>query len=220
MKGDRELCGDSLEFRRRRQQMVERQLRARGVQDEAVLAAMERVPRHLFVSGEFVEMAYADGPLPIGGEQTISQPYIVAVMSESLRVTAGSKVLEIGTGCGYQAAVLAGMGLDVYTIEVRPELSVSARDRLVSLGFDRIHFLMGDGNRGWPEEAPFDGIIVTAAPPGVPEELIDQLAPGGRLVIPVGRWSQELRVYRKDNDGSVSRKTLFPVRFVPLVRKS
>ena len=208
---------DSVEFRKARKLMVDRQLRPRGIEDEAVLGAMGRVLRHAFVPEEFFQMAYSDGPLPIGENQTISQPYIVAVMSEALRLSAGRRVLEIGTGCGYQAAVLAEMGLEVYTVEYIASLASRAEERLTGMGFGNIHFRVGDGRLGWLEEAPFDGIIVTAAPYKVPHSLLEQLAPGGRLVIPVGRWSQDLRVYRKSDDGQVEYKTLFPVRFVPLV---
>jgi protein-L-isoaspartate(D-aspartate) O-methyltransferase len=203
--------------RRRRRKMVEQQLRPRGIADEAVLGAMERVPRHAFVPEAYHQMAYTDGPLPIGNGQTISQPYIVAVMSEALRLRPGQRVLEVGTGCGYQAAVLAEMGLLVYTIEYIDELGADARERLTGLGYDTIRFRTGDGRAGWPEEAPFDGIIVTAAPADVPAALVDQLSTGGRLVIPVGRDLQELVVYRKNDDGSCIENRLFPVRFVPLV---
>lgn len=206
--------------RRARREMVERQLRARGIADEAVLGAMERVPRGAFVPQAYREMAYADGPLPIGNDQTISQPYIVAVMSEALRLRPGQRVLEIGTGCGYQAAVLAEMGLLVYTIEYLDALAAAARRRLEEMGYQTIRFRSGDGRAGWPEEAPFDGIIVTAAPAEVPPALLDQLSTGGRLVIPVGAVSQELVVYRKNEDGSLVEKPLFPVRFVPLVGRA
>ncbi|NDV63463.1 protein-L-isoaspartate(D-aspartate) O-methyltransferase [Puniceicoccales bacterium CK1056] len=218
MKNDLETPLDSGEHRALRDQMIEQQLRPRGIEDEAVLEAMARVPRQLFVPVELRAMAYADGPLPIGEDQTISQPYIVAVMSEALQLKPGQRVLEIGTGCGYQTAVLAEMGLKVYTIEVLPGLADEAKSRLRSIGYGDVEFRTGNGRHGWLEEAPFDGIIVTAAPVAVPNVFLDQLAPEGRLVIPVGRWSQELRVYRKDRDGCIERQSLFPVRFVPLVK--
>jgi protein-L-isoaspartate(D-aspartate) O-methyltransferase len=217
MNGEFHVPADSDEFRRLRQQMVERQLRPRGINDEVVLEAMGRVRRHAFVPDEFLKMAYIDGPLPIGEDQTISQPYIVAVMSQALQMKRGQRVLEIGTGCGYQAAVLAVMGLKVFTIEFLPDLASKAEERLHALGYEGIEFRVGDGRLGWPEQAPFDGIIVTAAPADVPVDLFEQLSPGGRLVIPVGQWDQELRVYRKLNDESVECEVLFPVRFVPLV---
>jgi protein-L-isoaspartate(D-aspartate) O-methyltransferase len=201
-----------------RHNMVEQQIRRRGVSDKQVLKAMARVPRHAFVPSGMADMAYADGPLPIGKGQTISQPYIVASMSEALGLDPGAKVLEIGTGSGYQAAVLAEMGLEVYTVEYIHELAMAAKERLRSMGYDTIRFRCGDGNRGWPEKAPFDGIIVTAAPAAVPEAMGQQLAPGGRLVIPVGRFSQELWVYQKSDDGKLSGEFLYGVRFVPLVK--
>ena len=188
-----------------RRDMVEYQLRRRGVADRQVLHAMETVPRHAFVPQNMLEMAYSDGPLPIGSGQTISQPYIVAVMSEALRVRPGMKVLEIGTGSGYQAAVLAEMGPEVQAKTVK------------ELGYDGIHYRTGDGRLGWPEAAPFDGILVTAAPDSLPPVLGGQLRPGGRLVIPIGHWSQDLHVYRKNEDGSMESEVLFAVRFVPLV---
>jgi protein-L-isoaspartate(D-aspartate) O-methyltransferase len=197
--------------------MVEHQIRARGVSAPAVLQAMERVPRQAFVPESMQELAYADGPLPIGEGQTISQPYVVAAMSEALEVKAGDRVLEIGTGSGYQAAILAEMGLEVYTIEYIHELAVAAKERLRSMGYAGIRFRCGDGNQGWPEKAPFDGIIVTAAPAALPQALGRQLGRGGHLVIPVGRFSQDLRVYRKTDDGELKGKRLFGVRFVPMV---
>jgi len=200
-----------------RQRMVDHQLRARGIADEAVLQAMNRVPRQEFLPPSFRDMAYADGPLPIGKGQTISQPYVVAAMSEALGVKPGMRVLEIGTGSGYQAAILAEMGLIVYTVECIPALAEVAEDKLNAMGYVNIHYRCDDGNLGWPEEAPFDGIIVTAAPPDVPPALVEQLSPDANLVIPVGVWEQDLRVYRKGEDGALSWHSLFPVRFVPLV---
>lgn len=200
-----------------RRDMVEYQLRRRGISDPLVLHAMETVPRHEFIPRRMRDMAYSDGPLPIGNGQTISQPYIVAVMSEALHPRAGMKVLEVGTGSGYQAAVLAEMGLDVFTVEYIPGLAGGAKAVLDRLGYAGIHFHTGDGRRGWPEAAPFDGILVTAAPDSLPRALATQLADGGRLVIPVGHWDQDLYVYRKNNDGTLDSEVLFAVRFVPLV---
>lgn len=198
-----------------RQRMVEEQIRARGVTDPATLAAMLAVPRHEFVPEEERALSYRDYPLPIGYEQTISQPYIVAYMTEALRVTRGQRVLEIGTGSGYQAAVLAAIGVDVYSIEIVEPLGRRAAALLERLGY-RVQVRVGDGYRGWPEAAPFDGVIVTAAPPSIPKPLVDQLKEGGRMVVPVGRGVQELQVLVKTGGTLVPKDTL-PVRFVPMV---
>jgi protein-L-isoaspartate(D-aspartate) O-methyltransferase len=198
-----------------RKRMVERQIRARGITDPKVLNAMLRVPRHLFVPDFVRDQAYEDYPLPIGSDQTISQPYIVALMTSLLELKGGEKVLEIGTGSGYQAAVLAEIAGKVYTIEILEELARQARETLSSLGYRNIEQRVGDGWVGWPEAAPFDGILVTAAPPKVPQALVDQLAMGGRLVIPVGRTFQDLLVLTRTPAG-VERKTVIPVRFVPM----
>jgi protein-L-isoaspartate(D-aspartate) O-methyltransferase len=198
--------------------MVEEQIAARGVRDEAVLAAMRRVPRHEFVPEDQRRSAYADHPLPIGHGQTISQPYIVAYMTEALAVHGGQKVLEVGTGSGYQTAVLAEMGVDVYTIEIVEPLGEAAAALLERLGY-AVHARVGDGHDGWPEAAPFDGIIVTAAPGRVPAPLAAQLAQGGRLVIPVGRGFQELKVLRRTGEALEPLSTL-PVRFVPMTGKA
>jgi protein-L-isoaspartate(D-aspartate) O-methyltransferase len=200
----------------RRARMVETQIVARGVRDPRVLSAMRKVPRHLFVDSSQRALAYEDHPLPIPGNQTISQPYIVALMSELLEVTPGSRVLEIGTGSGYQSAVLAEIAREVYTIEIVPELARSAAARLKELHYDNVTVREGDGYRGWPEHAPFDGIVVTAAPERIPQPLVDQLAPGGVMVIPVGGFFQELKVFRKSADGRVTEKDILPVRFVPM----
>jgi protein-L-isoaspartate(D-aspartate) O-methyltransferase len=200
-----------------REAMVARQIAARGVRDEAVLAAMRKVPRHLFVPAAVVANAYDDTPLPIGRSQTISQPYIVAYMSETLRVTRAHKVLEVGTGSGYQAAVLGELARAVYTIEIIPELGERARTVLEQLEYSNVHVRIGDGYLGWPDEAPFDRIMVTAAPDHVPQPLIDQLAVGGIMVLPVGTWHQEIVVLSKTPAGVVERRTI-PVRFVPLTR--
>jgi protein-L-isoaspartate(D-aspartate) O-methyltransferase len=203
----------------RRLAMVRQQIEARDVKDPRVLAAMRAIPRHLFVPEELREQAYNDHPLPIGHRQTISQPYIVAVMTELLDCGPNSKVLEIGTGSGYQAAVLARVAGKVYTIEIVSELAQSSAALLKKLGYHNVYVRHGDGYKGWPEEAPFDRIMLTAAPPAIPQTLLDQLKPGGRMVAPVGRsvFSQELVVIDKDQRGRISRRSVFPVRFVPMV---
>jgi protein-L-isoaspartate(D-aspartate) O-methyltransferase len=195
--------------------MVDDQIAARGIRDPAVLAALRRVPRHEFVPEQWRAEAYADHPLPIGEEQTISQPYIVALMTELAAVGPGARVLEVGTGSGYQAAVLAELGAEVHTIEIVAPLARRARATLERLGYGRVHVRHGDGYRGWPEAAPFTAIVVTAAPPEVPPELLAQLAPGGRLVIPVGTSDQELQVHERTADGIRIRRVI-PVRFVPM----
>lgn len=195
--------------------MVEEQIERRGVRGERLLAALRRVPRHLFVPEADRGEAYADRPLPVGHGQTISQPYIVACMTEAAGVGARSRVLEIGTGSGYQAAVLAEMGADVCSIEIVPELADAARRTLAQVGYGTVEVRCGDGFRGWPERAPFEAILVTAAPPEVPPPLVDQLAPGGRLVLPVGCATQELVRITRDARGLL-RETLLPVRFVPM----
>jgi protein-L-isoaspartate(D-aspartate) O-methyltransferase len=211
---------DSPDSERARAQMVEEQIRARDVRDSRVLDAMRRVPREQFVPVLYRGDAYADQPLPIGYGQTISQPYIVAFMTETLQVKPTSRVLEIGTGSGYQAAVLAELAREVYTIEIVGELAKRATETLSALGYPNVHVRHGDGYKGWPEHAPFDGIIVTAAPDHVPQPLIDQLKVGGRLVIPVGSQFgfQQMTIITKTPSGIVSRESI-PVRFVPLVRE-
>jgi protein-L-isoaspartate(D-aspartate) O-methyltransferase len=203
---------------RARARMVREQIEARGVADARTLAAMRKVERHKLVPADVAALAYADHPLPIGDGQTISQPYIVAVMSEAIGLHGGEKVLEIGTGSGYQAAVLAEMGARVYTMEIVPTLARRARATLAQLGYRSVHVREGNGWEGWPEEAPFDAIVVTAAPPTIPEALKRQLRDGGRLVIPVGDDVQELlRVTRRG--ATFEEKQLLPVRFVPLVAR-
>ena len=204
-----------------REAMVKTQIESRGVKDEDVLSVMRDVPRHLFIDESLWPKAYSDGPLPIGHGQTISQPYIVAFMTELLRPDTHHMVLEIGTGSGYQAAVLAKLVHHVYTIEIVPELGRNAKAALKRLGYDNISVRVGDGYKGWPEEEPFDRIIVTAAPEKVPEALVDQLKPGGRMVLPVGPrwWGQDLLVIEKDERGKVVRKNTIPVRFVPMIRQ-
>ena len=200
-----------------REAMVDRQIEARGIRDPRVLAAMRQVPRERFIPPDVAPLAYADQPLPIGYGQTISQPYIVAYMSEALHVTENAKVLEIGTGSGYQAAVLGELAREVYTIEIVPELAERARATLESLGYSNVHVRAGDGYLGWPEQAPFDAIMVTAAPDHVPQPLIDQLALGGRLVIPVGDVEQQIRILTRTATGIEETRTI-PVRFVPFRR--
>jgi len=195
--------------------MVESQLVARDIVDERVIAAMRKVPRHEFVPAELRSRAYDDNPLPIGEGQTISQPYVVACMTQAARLKGGERVLEVGTGSGYQAAVLAEVAGEVWSIEIVEPLAQRAKATLERLGVKNVHLRTGDGYRGWPEEAPFDAILVTAAPEQVPQPLIDQLAPGGRLVIPVGARDQELLVIERTPDG-IAQRSLFPVRFVPM----
>lgn len=207
-------------FAPQRAAMVRTQIEARGIKDPAVLAAMRRVPRHEFVPADLRLLAYDDRPLPIEAGQTISQPLIVALMTELLQVKPGQRVLEIGTGSGYQAAVLAELGVEVYSIEIIGTLATSARATLTRLGYRKVSVRAGDGYLGWPEVAPFDGIILTAAPPRVPEPLIAQLKPGGRLVMPEGVREQELVVYAKSPDGRLRRTTVLPVRFVPMTGRA
>jgi protein-L-isoaspartate(D-aspartate) O-methyltransferase len=209
-------AGDPPRERRLRQQMVERQIRSRGVTSARVLAAMEQVPRHLFVPDAERGQAYEDHPLPIGGGQTISQPYIVALMTALLGLPVQSRVLEIGTGSGYQAAVLSRVAAQVYSVEIVADLGARARDTLARLGYENVQVRIGDGYRGWPEAAPFDGILLTAAPHAVPPPLIAQLKPGGRMVLPIGGFDQDLVVLTKQADGTVKREKILPVRFVPM----
>ncbi|MCR4395763.1 MAG: protein-L-isoaspartate(D-aspartate) O-methyltransferase [Candidatus Saccharicenans sp.] len=203
-------------YDRERKDMVEYQIRRRGVRDKKVLRAMLKVPRHLFVPEQLRELAYGDEPLPIGEGQTISQPYIVAYMTEALRLHGREKVLEIGTGSGYQTAVLAEIVREVYTVELIPELSRQAQEVLQKLGYRNIHFRVSDGTRGWPEEAPFEAILVTAAPPAVPPSLVEQLKIGGQMVIPVGTDFQELVLVTRKEQGWEEQR-LIGVRFVPLI---
>ena len=197
--------------------MVAEQIRARGVRDERVLDALERVPRESFIPDDLRHEAHRDYPVPIGHGQTISQPYIVGYMTEALRLEPHHRVLEIGTGCGYQTAVLAELAAEVYSIELIPELSDRARQTIERIGYRNVSIRTGDGYHGWPEHAPFDRIIGAAAAPAVPTALIDQLADGGLLVMPVGISYQELRVLRKHGTTTETLNTL-PVRFVPMVR--
>lgn len=203
-----------------RERMVREQIEERGVRNPDVLRVMRRTPRHLFIPERLRPQAYGDHPLPIGYGQTISQPYIVALMTELLEPHKEARVLEIGTGSGYQAAVLAPLVRHVYTIEIVRELAESAADLLKRLGYENVTVRWGDGYRGWPEEAPFDRIIVTAAPPEVPKALLEQLKPGGKLVAPVGSsvFGQDLIVIDKTRDGKLRRRSVIPVMFVPMVK--
>ncbi|HXG08702.1 MAG TPA: protein-L-isoaspartate(D-aspartate) O-methyltransferase [Gemmataceae bacterium] len=203
-----------------RERMVEQQIARRGVKNERVLAALRKVPRHLFVPDDVRAAAYQDGPLPIGEGQTISQPYIVAFMTEALNPQPGQRVLEVGTGSGYQAAVLAELGAEVYTIELLPTLAAQAKERLERLGYRRVRVRTGDGYKGWPEAAPFDAIMVTCGADHVPPPLFEQLKPGGMMIIPVGPTGGEqwLRVITKGPEGQRQEQDVLPVRFVPLRR--
>jgi len=208
------------EYTVERQRMVAEQIAKRGVNDPRVLEAIGAVPRHRFVEPADAHLAYRDHPIPIGHGQTISQPYIVASMSELAQIAPGDRVLEIGTGSGYQAAVLAEMGAEVYSIEIVEPLGERARGVLEELGYD-VHVRIGDGYAGWPEEAPFDAVLLTAAPPAIPEPLIEQLAPGGRLVAPEGdTLEQKLVVIDKAADGSTERRIVYGVRFVPMTGRA
>lgn len=204
-------------LRELRRQMVDTQIRARGVDHPEVLRAMAAVPRHRFVPDALQSMAYRDRPLPIGQGQTISQPYIVALMSELLDLQPGQRALEIGTGSGYQAAVLAEMGVEVYTIEIIPELGRQAEQVLAESGYGQVQVKIGDGFKGWPDKAPFDGIIVTCAPTRIPEPLKAQLAEGGRMVIPVGGQGVQQLVLLTRQNGRMEQKKVIDVRFVPMV---
>ncbi len=200
-----------------RESMVKNQIQRRGVKSEAVLQAMRETPRHLFVPENVRKSAYEDRPLPIGYGQTISQPYIVGSMTDLLHIKATDKLLEIGTGSGYQAAILSKLAGRVYSIEVVEPLAREAGERLRTMGYQNVSVRAGDGYLGWPEEAPFDKIIVTAAPPEMPEALLRQLKNGGRLVAPIGREWQELVVVEKDMNGKTREHTEYPVMFVPMV---
>lgn len=208
---------ETQEYAPQRAEMIEKQLRRRGIQDRAVLSAMLAVPRHEFVPEELRSHAYEDVPLPIGSGQTISQPYIVAAMTAALRPQPTDRALEVGTGCGYQAAVLSLLAKEVFTVEVRPELASAAAKKLAQLGYSNVHVHCGDGTFGLPEFAPFDAILVAAAAPSVPEPLRAQLAEGGRMIVPVGdAENQELQLLEK-HAGTFSTKMMEGCRFVPLV---
>jgi protein-L-isoaspartate(D-aspartate) O-methyltransferase len=206
---------ESIRLAEERRRMVAEQIASRGVKDPLVLAALRSVPRHEFVPEDLVGSAYRDAPLPIGREQTISQPYIVGLMTEAIRIEGGEKVLEVGTGSGYQSAVLAEIAGHVDSVEIDPDLAREAAERLARLGYHDVTVHPGDGYRGLPAEAPFDAIVVTAAPDHVPRTLLEQLKPGGRLVLPVGRRSQMLQLWtRTERDFDV--QNLIPVQFVPM----
>lgn len=196
--------------------MIDETIVKRGVEDPRVLSAILHVPRHELIPPEIRDHAYEDRALPIGFGLTVSQPYIVAAMTEAAKIGPDSRVLEIGTGSGYQAAVLAELGAKVYTIEIHEQLAERTRKALALIGYDDIELRVGDGYRGWPEAAPFDAILVTAAAPTVPQPLIDQLAIGGRMVIPVGEGDQELQVITRTTDG-IETRTMFAVRFGPML---
>ena len=207
-------------FAQERERMVVRQIARRGVKNPAVLAAFQKTPRHLFVPDGHRRQAYSDWPLPIGYGQTISQPYIVALMTQHADVQPDEKVLEIGTGSGYQAAILANLAKEVYTIEIVEPLCHRAEKDLRRVGYRNVHVRCGDGYVGWPEHAPFDAVILTAAPPKIPQPLIDQLKPGGRLIAPVGASDQKLVEIRKDESGKISERVIEYVRFVPMTGKA
>jgi protein-L-isoaspartate(D-aspartate) O-methyltransferase len=212
--------GQETDWTKLRARMVDEQIKVRGIKDERVLQAMNKVPRHEFVPEQQRANAYRDDPLPIGHDQTISQPYIVALMTEEARPRPEHRVLEIGTGSGYQAAVLAELVKEVYTIELIPDLADEAKERLKRLGYTNVHTRAGDGYKGWPEAAPFDAVVVTCGADHVPEPLFEQLKPGGVLVIPVGKTQaeQSLLAITKDAKGKRTTRDLGPVRFVPLRR--
>lgn len=215
------MAAETDEFQSKRLEMVETQIIERGISCEATIEAMSEVPRHRFVSGRQVRAAYQDRPLPIGHGQTISQPYIVALMTELIRPSSDDTVLEIGTGSGYQAAVLSPITREVYTVEIIDELARTASGVLEEVGYDNVKVKSGDGYYGWEEHAPFDAIVVTAAAPYIPPPLLEQLKPGGRMVIPVGGvfQTQRLMLVTRDEEGEVQSRNILPVRFVPFTRK-
>jgi protein-L-isoaspartate(D-aspartate) O-methyltransferase len=196
-----------------RDRMVATQIVSRGIRDPRLLSALRAVPRHVFVDPAYRADAYADRPVPIGEGQTMTQPYVAALMTELLDIQPSDRILEIGTGSGYESAVLSRLAAEVYSIEILPDISRRAQGRLRTLGCANVRFRIGDGYGGWPDAAPFDGILVTAAPRRIPPALLEQLAPDGRMVIPVGDFFQELRVYAKDAKGSVTESSVIPVRF-------
>jgi protein-L-isoaspartate(D-aspartate) O-methyltransferase len=199
------------------ERMIKYQIIGRGIKDERVISAMRKVPRHLFIPDEYKAHAYDDGPLPIGHNQTISQPYIVAFMTEALTLQPEDKLLEIGTGSGYQTAILAEIVKEVYTIEMIEPLAGEAKNKLESLGYKNIQVRCDDGYKGWPEQAPFDKIIITAAPDNLPMELVKQMKVGAKMIVPIGSFFQELYLITKTQDG-FTKQSLLPVRFVPMVK--
>ena len=202
-------------FAEKREKMVHEQIEARGIKNQTVIQALRKVPRHLFIPENYRDMAYDDAPIPIGEGKTISQPYIVAYMTEALKIRPTYRILEIGTGSGYQSAILAELAREVYSIEILPELAQRAQQLLGTLGYSNVHIRIGDGYLGWPEKAPFDAIILTAAPPSIPSPLLDQLSEGGRLIAPVGIDFQQLVLLRKTKEG-IQKQNLLPVRFVSM----
>ncbi len=214
-----ETFGKNKVYDHQRSQMMET-LRKYGVSDPEVLRVMEKVPRHEFVPDSMKDYAYDDGPLPIGEGQTISQPYVVAYMTEKLKLDMTLKVLEIGTGSGYQAAVLGDIAKEVYTIEIQKPLCIRAQEVLKKLEYKNVFVKCDDGYLGWPDKAPFDRIILTAAPAKIPQPLMDQLAPGGILIAPVGVGFQDIQVWEKSRDGKLTHQSLIPVRFVPMTGKA
>jgi protein-L-isoaspartate(D-aspartate) O-methyltransferase len=198
------------------EKMVHYQIERRGISDKRVLDALRKVPRHKFIPAKLFDEAYNDSPLPIGHKQTISQPYIVALMTEKLELVGDERVLEVGTGSGYQAAILAELAKQVYTIEIVNPLCKQAAKRLKEMEYTNVKVRCGDGYSGWPEAAPFDAIIVTAAPDHVPQPLINQLKKGGRMILPVGEYYQELVLITKNDQGQIKREAVTPVRFVPM----
>lgn len=209
---------DDKDYLQQRKKMVTEQIIARDIRDKRVIQVMEKVPRHLFIPEEYRSEAYEDRPIPIGFSQTISQPYIVALMTEALNIKKGDKVLEIGTGSGYQAAILEELGAKTFTIEIIPELAEFAEENLKRTGYPSVKVKIGDGYQGWKEFAPFDAITVTCAPENVPKPLIDQVTEGGRIVIPVGEKNQVQELYLlKKMKGELICQSLAPVRFVPMV---
>ncbi len=210
---------DHDKYTERRWDMVENQIVSRGIKNARVIEAMLKVKRHLFVPEHYIDSAYSDKPIPIEKRQTVSQPYMVALMTELLSPAPGKKILEIGTGSGYQSAVLAETGCDLYTIEIIEDIAIAARRTLDELGYSNIKYKMGDGYKGWEENAPFEGIIVTAAPLDIPDKLIEQLHSSGKMVIPVGDMSQDLLLIENTSEG-VKRKKITSVRFVPMTQPS
>jgi len=218
---DRDLTrGDTHEHFQARKNMIRDQILVRGVRNSTVIRAMAAVPRHRFVSEDLENKAFDDSPLPIGENQTISQPYIVAYMTAALELKGGEKVLEVGTGSGYQAAVLSEIASEVYTLEINENLAIEVAARFKKMHYDNVNLRFGDGYKGWSDHAPFDGIVVTAAPNHIPQRLIEQLCVGAKLVIPVGESEQELVVVTKLSDGTIKRESRIPVRFVPMIREA
>lgn len=212
--------GDTPQHLESRRKMIREQIVARGIKDEAVLRAIDAVPRHRFVDESLEKAAYDDTPLPIIENQTISQPFIVAYMTAALELKGDERILEVGTGSGYQAAVLAEIVDEVYTVEINANLAIEVALRLKKMKYDNVHLKVGDGYKGWPEAAPFDGIIVTAAPKNIPQKLVDQLTRNGKMVVPVGDADQELLVVTRLPDGTLRKESRIPVRFVPMIRET